>query len=590
MNSKNAAQQTILIVDDHPESLKPLIAFLQEAGFRIAGAQNGEAAIKCVEHTLPDVILLDVLMPGLDGFETCRRLKDYAPARAIPVIFMTALSETVDKVMGFAVGGVDYLTKPVQHEEVLARINMHLTLRKLQQQLQAQNVLLEEQNIRFRTLAEATFEGILFHDAGCILEVNPTLEQMFGCQRAELLGKPVVEFITPPFQQVVGDHIRASDDAPYEAEGVRADGTIFPVEIQARTIPYQGRTVRVVVMRDLSWRRAMEAEKTQLERENITLRATLPDRYKFGEMIGKSPAMQEVYQAIVKTSAADFSVVIAGESGTGKELAARTIHQQSARCNQAFVPVNCGAIPENLFENEFFGHRKGAFTGADRDRPGYFDRAHNGTLFLDEIGELSLAMQVKLLRVLQDGEYTPVGETRSKTADVRIIAATNKDLREQLRQGLIREDFFYRIRVITITLPPLRERKEDIPLLVEHFLNRYAGGQARPTIPARILEMLWMYDWPGNVRELQNELQRYLAEQRLEFIGNAPVDAHAGTRGALPEWEVEGLSFDDAIATFEKHLIAKALAHNAGKRSETADLLGMPLKTLYNKIKKYGLR
>ena len=606
INSKNAEQQTILIVDDHPESLKALIPFLNEAGFRIAAAQNGEAAIKFVEHTLPDLILLDVLMPGLDGFETCRRLKEYAPARAIPVIFMTALSETVDKVKGFAAGGVDYLTKPVQHEEVLARVNTHLTIRKLQQQLQEQNTLLEEQNIRFRTLSEATFEGILFHDEGHILEVNQRLEQMFGYQSAEVLGKNVLEFVTPQCHQVVLDHLRTKDDTPYEAEGVRKNGTIFPVEMQARTIPYpstgpfdsaqdrlrtgQGRGVRVVAIRDLTWRKTMEAEKAQLERENIALRATLPDRYKFGEMIGKSPTMQQVYQSIVKASAADANVVIFGESGTGKELAARTIHQQSARRNQAFVPVNCGAIPENLFENEFFGHRKGAFTGADRDRPGYFDRAHKGTLFLDEIGELSLAMQVKFLRVLQDGEYTPVGDTTSKTADVRIIAATNKDLRDQLRKGLIREDFFYRIRVIVVNLPPLRDRKEDIPLLIDHFLEQYRKDKESPAIPGRVVEMLCAYDWPGNVRELQNELQRYLAEQRLEFLGDMHTEPAAPRGFPDVEFNPERMSFNGAIEAFEKSLLTKVLAQNAGHRGNTATMLKMSPRTLYEKIKKYRLK
>jgi PAS domain S-box-containing protein len=446
--------------------------------------------------------------------------------------------------------------------------------------------LLEEQNVHFQTLSEATFEGILIHDEGRIVEVNQRLEQMFGYSRSEVLGRNVLEFVAPEFHPVIVECMRTRTETPYEVRGLRRDGVRFPVEVQAKTMPYQGREVRIVAIRDLTWRKAMGAKKAQLERENIAFRTTLQDRYKFGEIIGKSPAMQEVYQRIVKASASEANVVISGASGTGKELVARTIHQQSTRHKQAFVPVNCGAVPESLFECEFFGHRKGAFTGADRDQPGYFDQAHRGTLFLDEIDELGPAMQVKLLRVLQDGEYTPLGDTVSKTADVRIIVATNKDLRELLYQRLIREDFFYRIRVITINLPPLRERKEDIPLLIDHFLEQYGKEKVCSTLPGRVVEMLRAYDWPGNVRELQNELQRYLTEQRLEFIGNVPVkpDEHDEVKLAL-----EGQGFYETVEAFEKRLILSALQQNLGHREKTAAMLDILPRTLYRKMKKYGL-
>lgn len=589
MISERTEQKTILIVDDTPENLKVLIAFLEQFDFRIMVAQDGESALKRVEHVLPDIILLDVLMPGMDGFETCHCLKEHETTKEIPVIFMTALSETVNKVKGFDVGGVDYLTKPVQHEEVLARINTHLTIRKLQQRLQEQNTLLEEQNKRFRTLSEATFEGILIHDEGCILEVNQPTEDMFGYQRSEILGKNISKFVTPEFRQVVLERMHAKDGTPYEAEGIRSDGSIFPIEVQARTMPYQGRAVSVAAIRDLTWRRTMEEEKAYLQRENVTLRSTIKDRYKFDEIIGKSPVMQEVYQSLVKASASEANVLIYGESGTGKELVAQTIHKMSERRAEAFVAVNCGAVPESLFEREFFGHRKGTFTGAIMDKAGYFDQAHRGTLFLDEVSELSPTMQVKLLRVLQDGEYTPLGDTKNKKADVRIIAATNKELKEQLRKGLIREDFFYRIRVIVINLPPLRDRKEDIPLLIEHFLKQYARDKDRSTIPGRIVELLCAYHWPGNIRELQNELQRYLTEQRLEFIGN--LETESGERSEVSNlvFDQEGLHFRETVEMFEKRLIARVLEQNSGHTGKTATILNLPLRTLYRKIKKYQL-
>jgi transcriptional regulator with PAS, ATPase and Fis domain len=299
--------------------------------------------------------------------------------------------------------------------------------------------------------------------------------------------------------------------------------------------------------------------------------------------------MQEVYQAIVNASVSDANVVIYGESGTGKELVARTIHAMSDRSKQAFVVVNCGAVAESLFEREFFGHYKGAFTGADRDKPGYFDRTHGGTLFLDEIGELKPAMQVKLLRALESGEYIPVGGNIAKKVNVRIIAATNQNLKEQVRQNLIREDFFYRIHVLTITVPPLRNRKEDIPLLIDHVLKQYGDTRDCTTIPSSVLKALCTYSWPGNVRELQNELQRYLAEQRLEFLGDLKAEPEENTTRSPLAFEQEGHSFREAVEAYEKYLLAKVLEQHQGNTADAADALALPLRTLYRKIHKYQL-
>jgi transcriptional regulator with PAS, ATPase and Fis domain len=283
-----------------------------------------------------------------------------------------------------------------------------------------------------------------------------------------------------------------------------------------------------MTVRDITERKrreiVMEQEKKCLQKEITTLKTTIKDRYRFGDIIGKSAVMQVVYEQILKAVATDANVFIDGESGTGKELIARTIHKVSKRREQRFVPVNCGAIPESLFESEFFGHRKGSFTGAFRDKQGFFGAAHKGTLFLDELGELTPSMQVKLLRVLDDREYMPVGDTVVKKVDVRIIAATNRNLEDLRKRGLIREDFFFRIHVFTITAPPLRERKEDIPLLVDHFLSRYSSGEPLPTIPGEIMEILYNYDWPGNVREFQNALQRYLSGQPLNFLDSYKVE------------------------------------------------------------------
>ncbi len=577
MNTTETA--LILIVDDHPTELRPLMEFLEESGFRLAVLQSGEAALQHVQQIPPDLILLDVLMPEMDGFETCRRLKKREQSHDIPVIFLTALTDVVDTVKGFEAGGVDYLNKPIRHEELLARVTAHLNIRQLQQQLR-------QEKERFQSLTDATFEGILIHDGTQVLDVNQALLQLSGYQRSELLGRNVLELITPPFRDSVAKHISNGHDHPYEAEGLTKDDTVIPIEIQARPFPYQGHTVRVASIRDIGWRKDLK----QLRLQNQNLQANMRERYKFGDLIGKSSPMQQIYQSLSKAAATKTSVLIYGESGTGKELAARTIHQLSDRKKQPFVAVNCGAIPENLFEREFFGHRKGAFTGADRDRPGYFDRAHHGTLFLDEIGELSLPAQVKLLRVLQEQEYTPLGATTSKRVDVRIIAATNQDLTQLVREGRMRKDFFYRIRVIVLSLPPLRERKDDLPLLIDAFLKTYSDKNSCASLPSPILHALCSYDWPGNVRELQNELQRYLAEQRLEFLGEIQALSNGNHDGETPGPGDDGLLFRDAVEQFEKRLITTALARHGGHQGKAAAELQIPARTLYDKMKKYGMK
>jgi transcriptional regulator with PAS, ATPase and Fis domain len=296
--------------------------------------------------------------------------------------------------------------------------------------------------------------------------------------------------------------------------------------------------------------------------------------------------MQEVYELISKASASEANVIIYGESGTGKDLVAHTIHEMSDRRKKAIIPVNCGSIQESLFEREFFGHRKGAFTGALRDQPGFFDAAHEGTLFLDEIGELPLSMQVKLLRAIEGGGYTPVGAQSVKHADVRIIAATNRDLKQQVKQGKIRKDFFYRINVIAITVPPLRERREDIPLLIDHFLKRYSHSDSPPELPGRILESLYKRDWSGNIRQLQNVLQRYLTLKQLDVEDDPPEPAQ---READPPGLQEDMELREALDDFEKRFILNTLKQHRGHRKKTAATLGIPLRTLQRKLKKYHL-
>ena len=333
----------------------------------------------------------------------------------------------------------------------------------------------------------------------------------------------------------------------------------------------------------------LKASETSLREENVRLKANIKDRFRFGDIIGKSEPMQQVYELILKAAATDVNVILYGESGTGKELVSRAIHEASDRKEQVFFPVNLGAIPENLIESEFFGHKKGAFTGADSDQHGFLHLTDKGTLFLDELADIGLNLQVKLLRVLEGNGFTPLGTTEVIKPDIRFIAASTQDLSHRVKTGQIREDFYYRIHVLPIRLPPLRERKEDIPLLVEHFLKSTAPLQKGKPITPGFLEALQGYNWPGNVRELQNTLHRYVSLGEVDFLG-APLRAPAPSPEMKfePIWPNEEL-LRDAMGHFEREYILKQLERYHWNRSKVASKLGIDRKTLFKKMRSYGV-
>ncbi|RKZ73596.1 MAG: sigma-54-dependent Fis family transcriptional regulator [Candidatus Parabeggiatoa sp. nov. 1] len=426
MNLIKPKTASILVVDETPENLDVLVDHLKNANLNISVALSGEKAIEITQKMIPDIILLDIKMPGIDGFETCHLLKQNTALQDVPVIFITAATETVDKVKGFAVGGVDYITKPFEHEEALARINTHLTLRHQQQQLAQKN-------------AELT-------------QLNKQLKQ-------EIVRRE------------------------------QAEEALSTVSDKLSTISQE------------------EAE-----------------RWGLSAFVGKSQAMKKVITDIRPLQKVDkTSVLILGESGTGKELIARAIHFGGIRAKGSFIPVNCSAIPEQLAESSFFGHVKGAFTGALNSRKGYFEQAQSGSLFLDEIGDMPLPLQAKLLRTLEDGLVTPIGGEQSKQLDVRIIAATNADLLAKVTAGLFRQDLYFRLASYTVTVPPLRERKEDIALLVKHFLSVFAKemGHKITTLTPQAQARLENYHFPGNIRELKN-----IIEHALIKSGSTPIQTH----------------------------------------------------------------
>ena len=351
------------------------------------------------------------------------------------------------------------------------------------------------------------------------------------------------------------------------------------------TKPFKNEEIRLIVKNAL--------ERRDLRRENLALKEALGQRFSFEGLIGKSKVMQEVFTMIRKVASSPVKILISGESGTGKELVARAIHYNSERRDGPFVPINCGAIPENLLESELFGHEKGSFTGAIRQKPGLFETAAGGTIFLDEIGELPTMMQVKLLRVLQENEFRRVGGNKDIKTDVRVLAATNRHLEEAVTAGTFREDLYYRFNVIRIDLPPLRQRREDIPVMVDFFWERFTG-QKGVKVAEDAMRRLIDYSWPGNVRELENVIERamVLGHDNVITLDCLPPNLVTGMSGSvtpLTEIPDSGMDLDAYLGEIEKEILIKALARTDGVRKSAAGLLGITFRSIRYRLAKYDL-
>ncbi len=516
-----SAPEEILVVDDTPANLRLLSEVLTQHGYHVRPASNGALALKSVAAKIPDLILLDVNMPGMDGYEVCRRLKADEKSSRIPVIFISAFGDTRQKVTGFEAGGIDYVTKPFEAEEVLARVRTHLRLR---------------------------------HAEEALRHAHNTLEIRVQERTSEL---------------------QASNQALRESEE-KARRAFEEIEVL----------------------------KSQLELHNTYLQEEVVEAKAFGDLVGQSSGLRNVVSQIDMVAPTEASVLILGETGTGKELVAHEIHLRSGRNDKPLVRVNCASIPRELFESEFFGHVRGSFTGAVRDRAGRFETAEGGTIFLDEVGEIPSDIQNKLLRVLQEKRYERVGDDRTRCADVRIVAATNRDLKKAAAAGKFREDLYYRLNVFPIQVPPLRDRMDDIPLLAKHFVELSAKELkcAKPRLTRAAVTRLQSYDWPGNVRELRNVIERGVILARggaLDF--NLPIsgqaappaptshrtDAPAGIPSQpnfLTEAEVERFERDNLL-----HALEAANWKISGPDS-AAELLGVKPTTLLSRMTKWGLK
>ena len=497
----------VLIVDDTPANLDLLAKVLEPKGCTILAAPSGEVALRIAEKAELDLALLDVVMPDPDGYEICRRLKARERTRDVPVLFISARDEAKSLVEGFAAGAVDYIAKPFESEEVLARVTTHLSVARLA-----------------RTLREKNAE---------LLRANESL-------REEMRRRATAEQAL----EVAGEQLSSLSDREAERWGISG-------------------------------------------------------------LVGKSKTMGHIVGEVKRLqNFGSVNVLVTGESGTGKELVARALHFGSNRAKGPFVAVNCVAIPEELAESMLFGHVRGAFTGASCDRKGYFEMAHGGTLFLDEIGDMPVTLQAKLLRVLEDGKVTPLGASRERGVDVRIVAATNANLSMQIETGAFRQDLYFRLAQYTVYVPPLRERCEDIAPLAEHFLRLFAAemGIPVPALTPETLRILSAHPFPGNVRELKNVIERSLIEsgglqvrpEHLRLGHGAPHTQSVATPAAVkPASEaMPDAAFSDLplnLEAAENMLIRRALAETGGNIAEAARRLGVNRTRIYRKLSETNL-
>jgi len=469
-----------------------------------------------------------------------------------------------------------------------------------------QQVLAREEQLA--ALLEGAMDAIVVLDAtGAIIGVNPAAERLFGCTAEDLLGEPLRDFLRAGSAAQFETFVKELDSPtparrqlwiPQSFAVQRWDKTAFPAEATLSRFENRGQFFHTLILRNVNERLAAERRIELLAAEAEYLRESARSVAGMGEMLGGSPAMKELFESLQRVAATDATVLITGETGTDKELIARSLHAASSRSAKPLVRVNCAAIPGTLMESEFFGHERGAFTGAATRREGRFALADGGTIFLDEVGELPLDLQAKLLRVLQEGEFEPLGGTRTRKVDVRVAAATNRDLGAMVREGKFREDLFYRLNVFPLRVPPLRERKGDVPLLARAFIERLARRMGRRIEPLHPhdLERLQNYRWPGNVRELQNVIERAIIlspGSRLDLERAMPGAAAPRPPAGSPETDAVRILSARELESFERANIERALAACGGKvsgQNGAAQRLGLAASTLSSRIKALGIQ
>jgi two-component system response regulator HydG len=578
MGAPGLAQRSILIVEDEGVVAKDVENRLVAQGYEIAGwVVSGEDALIEVESSAPDLVLMDIYLKGaLNGIEAAERIRRQYD---VPVVFVTAYADDETLSRAKIAGPFGYLVKPFSERDLHSTIEIALYKHELDRTVRDQQAFLS-----------AVFEGVpcsvvVVGERHRIKMVNRHFEEAFGVINSDSIDQCVGDVLGCPaaiekpgrcctLDGCDGCQFHAAIEDALSGQGAErrrcrfdfhdADHPrVMTLLISSAAVQHRGEPLVILILEDVT--------------ELAGLRRLLTAEKSFAGIVGATPAMREIFNTIMEIADINVPVMVLGESGTGKELVAGAIHEKGSRSKKIFVPVNCAALPDGLLESELFGHVKGSFTGAVRDRKGRFQLAHRGTIFLDEIGDLSAAMQVKLLRVLQEGTFEPVGGEKTMTVDVRVICATNKNLEEEVSAGRFREDLYYRLCVVPITLPPLRDRIDDVPLIAEYIVEKesaISGGRLVSLSP-EVIRVFMAHDWPGNIRELQNVLRFAFIKCTSGVIKpeHLPPTFRKLTAETIPATQ-KGTGLTEIA-------LVNALKQSKGNRSAAARLLGVSRATLY---------
>ncbi|HOX05465.1 MAG TPA: sigma 54-interacting transcriptional regulator [Planctomycetota bacterium] len=602
----------IAIVDDDADVRGVLCRAFERAGFLPVPCAGPDQALRIVRTCCPDVLLVDLMMPEMTGAELARRLREEPRLSHAVIVLMTGAVKDADQseavVAGLEAGANDYLFKPLDLAETVARVRAWLKVKRVGDEAAGRERVagqaLRDEQAWSRAVIASMVDALLVVSGNDVIRIcNQRALELLGCRDEELVGRPL--------GAIFADGADGPDREParlrralgrgeihdYDAILKRCDGGTVPVSLSCALLPPVGAAVpeMVLVVRDITDRVHLQEEQRQHARQmedearraqdyaQVVLRAAGPQ----GTLVGRGAAHGRICKFVSDAAGAPSPVLLLGASGTGKEVVARAIHANSPRAEKPFVVMDCAALQGSLLESELFGHQKGAFTGATEAKAGLMEVADGGTLFVDEVGEMPLELQSKLLRVLERGEYRRVGSVLDEKVDIRVIAATNRDLAAEVRRRRFRADLYFRLNVLSIVLPPLRERPEDISLLARHFLqNSRITLKGRKHFPADTLRCLEAYEWPGNIRELANVVERAIilsgtqAALRPEHL---PPDIRSASRH--PAQGLRGRSLEEV----EKEAIVAALNASGGHKTRAAAILGIARVTLREKIAKYGL-
>ncbi len=568
----------ILIVEDEAVLRLTFEEFLRDEGYDVATAADYGEAVAHLAQGVFDVIVTDIILPGKTGVDLLRFIKEQG--RSEPVAMITGQPDVTSAAEAVRLGAFDYLMKPVTQEALLRVARLASSHCQLARERDEYAACMDMYRRDLEAIFNSVKEGIITVGADMLIrQANSAASTMLRLDAAKASGTPIRDVLAGPLAPAllsVERTVRTERPQPETRIEVGTGRDTKVLVITTMPLISEGRRFdgAVLVARDVT-------RLTRLEQQ-------LEDSQQYRDIIGKSPHMRDIFRLLKDLAETDSTALICGESGTGKELVASALHYASPRAEGPFVRVNCAALSENILESELFGHVKGAFTGAVKDRIGRFEAAHGGTILLDEIGDVSPRLQLRLLRVLQDHEFERVGDSTPIRSDVRVVACTNQDLERKIREGEFRQDLYYRLNVVRIEIPPLRERRQDVPLLIDHFCRRF-NRQFKKEITGlapETMELFMQYPWPGNVRELENCIERAFIVCHDDVIlpKHLPPEFRGGSRTVTPFGGGSGFSAASGHELGRDRIIA-VLQQTDWNVAKSARLLGVARNTLYQKMK-----